>query len=313
MFGFGLKSYNYDAFTKDLLMKDVALDRFSGPEPGDEAPNFEARTLNGDRVRLSDFEGEKNVVLTFGSATCPFTAATISGMNDLYDEHSGADVQFLFCYVREAHPGERLAAHHEIGDKVRAAEHFRDEEEVEMPVIVDDLKGTVHKRYGKLPNSTFIIDKGGRIAFRCLWTRPGVIEEALEELIDVQQERGVDHAVVHGGEDTKMPSTYAMLHAHRALERGGHRAIHDFRTELGLPGAMAVTGSRIVQPVVENPGKTLAAAAITAGVITGGIIVGRILRQKRFQVRSPYDINQAESRWRRRDPEDTGGYEAVGI
>ena len=73
---FGIKSYNYDAFTKDLLVKDVALDRFSGPDPGDTAPDFEARTLNGDRVRLSDYEGEKNVVLTFGSATCPFTAAS---------------------------------------------------------------------------------------------------------------------------------------------------------------------------------------------------------------------------------------------
>jgi peroxiredoxin len=310
---FGFKNYNYDAFTKDLLIKDVALDKFSGPEPGDEAPDFEARTLNGDRVSLSDFEGEKNVVLTFGSATCPFTAASISGMNDLADDYSGEDVQFLFCYVREAHPGEGLAAHHSIDDKVRAAELFRDEEEVEMPILIDDLKGTIHKKYGKLPNSTFIIDKSGRIAFRCLWTRPGVIEDALEELIDLQQERGTDHAIVHGGEDAKMPSTYAMLHAHRALERGGHRAIHDFRTELGWPGAVAVTGSRIVRPVVENPGWAIATAGITAGVIAGGIIVGRILRQRRFRVRSPYDINQGDSRWRRRDPEDTGGYEAVGI
>jgi peroxiredoxin len=310
---FGFKNYNYDAFTKDLLIKDVALDRFSGPDPGDEAPDFEARTLNGDRVRLSDYQGEKNVVLTFGSATCPFTAASIRGMNDLAEDYSSEDVQFLFCYVREAHPGERLAAHHSIEDKVRAAEQFRDEEEVEMPIVVDDLKGSIHKKYGTLPNPTFLIDKSGRIAFRCLWTRPGVIESALEELTDMQQERGVDHVVVHGGEDTKMPSTYAMLHAHRALERGGHRAIHDFRTELGLPGQLTVTGSRIVRPVVEHPGATIATAAITAAVITGGILVGRILRQRRFRVRSPYDINQGQPRWRRTPPDDTGGYEAVGI
>jgi hypothetical protein len=66
-----------------------------------------------------------------------------------------------------------------------------------------------------------------------------------------------------------------------SLERGGHRAIHDFRSELGLPGAVAVAGSRIVRPVVENPGTALATAAITAAVITGGIVVGRILRQQR--------------------------------
>jgi peroxiredoxin len=308
---FGFKKYNYDAFTKDLLVKDTLLDRFSGPDPGDDAPEFEARTINGDMVRLTDYEGEKNVVLTFGSATCPFTAASIDGLNDLFDDYSSDDVQFLFCYVREAHPGEHLAAHDSLETKVRAAETFREEEDVEMPIIVDDLKGTIHKKYGTLPNSTFIIDKSGRVAFRCLWTRPSVVADALDELIELQEERDTDHAIVHGGEDTKMPSTYAMLHAHRALERGGNRAIHDFRSELGIPGTLAVTGSKLARPLVERPGMALATAAITAGVIAGGIVVGKMLRDRRFRVRSPYEIDQ--SRPRSREPEDTGGYEAVGI
>ena len=44
-----------------------------------------------------------------------------------------------------------------------------------MPIIVDDLRGSIHKKYGKLPNPTFLIDKSGRIAFRCLWTQPAVV------------------------------------------------------------------------------------------------------------------------------------------
>ena len=67
---FGFERYNYDHFSKDVLLKDVAKSKMGGgPDPGERAPDFEGRTLEGDKVRLSDFAGEKNVELTFGSAT----------------------------------------------------------------------------------------------------------------------------------------------------------------------------------------------------------------------------------------------------
>lgn len=306
---FGLRKYNYEGFTRDLLMKDILTDKIDGPAPGDRAPDFEGRTLDGDRVRLSDYHGDKNVVLTFGSATCPFTAGSIGGMNELFKDYNDENTQFLFVYVREAHPGERLGAHHSNEEKTRAAELFRDQEDVSMPIIVDDVNGAIHKKYGMLPNPTYIIDKSGRVAFRCLWTRAGSVEDALEELLQRQQERGMDHAVVNGGEDTTMPSTYAMLHAYRALERGGKRSIHDFRRELGLSGRVAVASSRIAQPIALHPARAAAGAAITAGVIVGGLFLGRYLRGKRLARRMPYNFE------RYRPPRGMTGneYEAVGI
>lgn len=306
---FGFKKYNYDTFTKDVLMKDVVTDKIGGPRPGESAPDFEGRTLDGDRVRLSDYRGEKNVVLTFGSATCPFTAGSIGGMNDLFGEYNDENTQFLFVYVREAHPGEKLRAHGSMRDKIRAAETFREEEAIDIPIIVDDVNGDIHKKYGKLPNPTYIIDKSGRVAFRCLWTRPGSIDDALEELLDRQKERDVEHAVVNGGEDSTMPSTYAMLHSYRALERGGNKSIKDFRNELGLPGRVAVVGSRIAQPIANNPGRAITGVALTAGVIVGSVIIGRMLRERRLRSRMPYQFE------RYRPPRGTTGneYEAVGI
>src|SRR5512140_3348981 len=102
---FGFQRYNYENFRKQTLMKHAARHLFgSGPEPGEKAPDFEGRTLDGDKVRLSDFRGEKNVVLTFGSATCPFTAASIGGLNDLCEELTDREhVEFLFVYSRAAH------------------------------------------------------------------------------------------------------------------------------------------------------------------------------------------------------------------
>jgi alkyl hydroperoxide reductase subunit AhpC len=309
---FGLKSYNYERFSKDVLTKDVLLDRFGGPRPGDRAPEFEGRTLDGEEVSLSDFRGESNVVLTFGSATCPFTTASIEGMNELYEEYGGDGVEFLFCYVREAHPGERLVAHETVEDKEYAAQIFRREENVELPIIVDTVKGSIHKKYGKLPNATYLIDKSGRVAFRSLWTRPNVIEQALDELLDRQRERGVDHAIVNGGEDRSMPAAAALVHTHRALRRGGEEAIRDFESEMGVPGRVAVKASKLVRPVAENPGKTALLAGVTAGVVIGSILLGRYLRERRFQKRMPYNI-EALGAARRTTHTDHGDYEAVGI
>lgn len=305
---FGLKKYNYEGFTRDLLMKDVLTDKVGGPEPGDRAPDFEARTLDGDKVRLSTYRGHKNVVLTFGSATCPFTAGSMTDINELYDEYNDENTQFLFVYVREAHPGEKLPAHSSFKGKVRAAERFRNEEDVSMPIIIDDVEGKIHRKYGKLPNPTYVIDKSGRVAFRSLWTRPAIIEDALEELLTEEQEKNTDHAVVNGGEDTTMPSTYAMLNTYRALERGGRRSIQDFRREMGLPGRMAVMGSRIAEPISQNPGVTVASLLATAGVITAGLLVGKALRQRRLRSRQPYSFERY-----RGEAASSGTDYAVGI
>lgn len=305
---FGLKPYNYDTFTKDLLIKDAAKSKFGrGPEPGENAPDFDGRTLDGDNFRLRESKGRKNLVLTFGSATCPFTAASIEGLNELYDAYADQDVEFLFVYVREAHPGEKLGRHESFDDKKEAAEWFRAEERMKIPILVDDLNGKIHRRYGSLPNPTYIIDKSGRVAFRALWTRPNVIEDALDELLERQQERDTEHAIVRGGQDTGMPLTFAMFHAHRALDRGGRKAIEDFRRELGVPGRIVHTASRVVEPIVLYPGRAIAAALIAGGVITAGLLVGHKLRQRRYAAfRNPY---RAEAR-RTRNLEDDY---AVGI
>ncbi|MFB3813142.1 MAG: peroxiredoxin family protein [Terriglobales bacterium] len=308
---FEFKRYNYRHFTKDLLMNDVLLKRFGGPKPGERAPNFKARTLDGEEIELGDYRGEKNVVLTFGSATCVATANCIGGMNELYEQYAGDDVEFLFCYVREAHPGERLPAHASMEHKVRAAQVFRDEEEVRMPIIVDDVHGSIHKKYGKLRNATFIIDKSGRVAFRAVWTRPGVIEDALEELLERQRERDVEHAIVNGGEDVALPRG-AMLHAYRALQRGGKTAIREFKREMGVPGQVAIATGRMVQPIAENPAKSALLAGATAGVVIGAVLLGRFLRERRFRTRTPYDI-EGLGIPRRSSHGDHGDYEAVGI
>jgi peroxiredoxin len=305
---FGFTRYNYERFRREMLQNNPA-DRWSrAPEPGDAAPAFELRSLTGDIVKLSDFKDSRNVVITFGSATCPQTAASIGGLRSLSREFPVSEVEFLFIYVREAHPGAELPPHHSIEDKVHAALLLRDQEQIDFPVLIDELGGDAHRKYGARPNASFIIDKSGRVAYRSLSSHTGSLGAALEELLERQKERGSHHAVVHGGEDTITPSLKTFLNAYRAIERGGYDAVVNFRGELGIPGRVVLTGGRMARPMTEHPAITITTAVGVAAAIGFGIWAGYALRKRRF-ARRPYDAYRKFEK--RRAGEDD--YTAVGI
>src|SRR5215813_7598972 len=302
----GFRNYNYERFSRERLHEFVDA-RFSGPEAGEPAPDFSAESLEGEVVRLSDYQGEKNVLLVFGSATCPMTAATVGELSALYDEFSD-EVEFLFVYVREAHPGERVSAHSSMEEKFAAAQLLSDAEDLEMPVLVDDLRGSVHRQYSGLPNPAFLIDKSGRVAFRSMWANPEALAAAIDELLEIEEERDTDQAVVRGGEDLSMPLTYSMLRSHRALHRGGRQAVQDFYAAIGRSRRAAARESK---PLLKNPGRILSVAALTAAVLAGGIYAGFELRKRRLGLRrNPYRAYEKE---KVRDTETGEDYGAVGI
>lgn len=308
MLGFG--TYNYQRFSREIL-NEYSQAPFSGPEPGQRAPDFKAVTLDDETTRLSDFEGKKNVLLIFGSATCPITAAAIGEINQLYDQFRGDDIEFLFVYVREAHPGERIAAHRSMREKIDTARQLRDEEEIVMPVLVDDVRGSIHRKYSRLPNPAFLVDKAGRVAFRCMWAKPYELASAIEELLEIQRKRGVDHAIVNGGQDLTMPLSYSTLYSYRALERGGEEALKDFREALGLPGRITPAASHADDSLLATPGRLLAVGALTVAVLAGGLYAGFELRKRRLGTRrNPYRAYEKE---KVRDTETGTDYGAVGI
>ena len=61
-------AYNYAAFSRSESA-GKSNEFKTSLRAGEEAPDFELPTLEGERVRLSDFRGKKHVVLEFGSIT----------------------------------------------------------------------------------------------------------------------------------------------------------------------------------------------------------------------------------------------------
>jgi thiol-disulfide isomerase/thioredoxin len=297
-------NYNYEHFSRGVL-REVESENFPGHVPGDRAPDFKTVTLAGNRIRLSDFRGKSNVLLVFGSATCPFTAAAIPAVNALYDSLDRDDLEVLFVYVREAHPGELIPAHGSDREKAKAARFIADEEGMEMPILVDDVSGSIHRKYSKLPNPAFLIDKSGHVAFRSRWSNPQQLKAAIEELLELERARGVDHGIVRGGEDLSAPFSYGSVRAFRAIERGGEDSVSDFNAVFGRFKRLSLP-----QSLLEHPGRILAVTALTTAALAGGLYAGFELRKRRLGVRrNPYRAYEKE----KRDTDTGTDYGAVGI
>ncbi len=167
--------YNYTR----LRASDYHLGEFLGPTVGEKAPNFEATTLSGDKVQLSDYFG-KTIVLEVGSITCPMYIGKIRKMNRLARHYP--DVQFLLLYVREAHPGSKIPAHQSRQDKLYQARRLQGEEAEDRTMLVDSLDGTAHEIYGGLPNMIYVIDPHGVIVSRSAWNNPSAVRAVLKKV-----------------------------------------------------------------------------------------------------------------------------------
>jgi peroxiredoxin len=208
-------TYNYQTFNANLYNFSDHI----GPKVGENAVDFSARTRDGREVKLSDYFG-KPIVLETGSITCPQFVARIKPMNQLAKEYP--EVAFLLLYVREAHPGDYIAGHHSLDDKVKMAERLCEEEPENRTVLIDDLNGTAHQIYGSLPNMLYIIDAEGKVALRSDWNDTDAVKKALKRW---QAGESISHSQ-YGFKPVAPP---VLL---RVLKRAGWDAMFDFFVSL---------------------------------------------------------------------------------
>lgn len=66
------------------------------------------------------------------------------------------------------------------------AEKTCDELHIATTVVIDDMEDSVRAAYGLLPNSAYIIDKGGVIVHKEAWARPDGWPDILRGLLEEQ-------------------------------------------------------------------------------------------------------------------------------
>jgi hypothetical protein len=95
----------------------------------------------------------------------------------------------VFVYTHEAHPGERVPHHDSFETKLANARLLRDEVGIRRPILVDDHDGTVHRAYGELPNMTWVIDRGGTVAYKASWTSAANVESFVQRYVRARRDR----------------------------------------------------------------------------------------------------------------------------
>ncbi len=155
----------------------------------------------------------------------------VSPLNKLYQRYRDQGFEFFTIYVREPHPGEHYGPHRTWEQKLKFARGCREQEGIQNPLLVDDLEGSVHRRYGTMPNMIYIIDKNGKIAYKAMWTDHEEIATVLENLVlaDQLQTQGVRVKPSYTERINYIPAQYAGGIREKVFDRAGPKAWEDYR------------------------------------------------------------------------------------
>lgn len=159
----------------------------------------------------------------------------VSPLNELYAQYLDRGFAFFTIYVREPHPGENYPHHTSWEQKLQYACECRTQDQIATPVLVDDLEGTVHRAYGTMPNMVYIVDKGGRVAYKAMWTDHTEIAGVLENLAmaDELEAKGMRLKASYTEKINYIPATYDPSLRDRVFGRAGQKSWDDYSRAFG--------------------------------------------------------------------------------
>jgi peroxiredoxin len=193
---------------------------------GVAAPDFEASTVDGAVIRLSDFRGLRHVAMMTGAVTSPMCAFEAPSFNQLQKEFDS--VSFFLLYTRESHPGENYAAHNSFEQKLAYARDLERLENIQIPILVDHLDGRIHRAYGVWPNALFVIHKDGRLIFRSNMASHGELRQFLYDLLAAEKAAAEGRVTHLQYSERVMPHEADRATHRRVYERAGPKAFEDY-------------------------------------------------------------------------------------
>lgn len=153
------------------------------PEVGKKAPAFTLPSSTGKKIKLSQFQGEKNVILYFYPRdNTPGCTQEACDFRDNIARFQSADTVVLGVSTDSVASHEKFAAKYELPFPLLADEDHAVAEKYGVWVE----KKNYGKTYMGLQRATFLIDKQGKLA--ALWPKVSVkghVDAVREKLADL--------------------------------------------------------------------------------------------------------------------------------
>lgn len=160
-------------------------------------------------------------------------------LTELYQKYRSRDFEFFIVYVREAHPGENFPHHTSFEQKLAHARKLRELDKVALPILVDDLDGTVHRAYGLRPNMVYLIDRDGVIVYKSDWTDAHELDGMCQSLVRLADMKARSVPIIRQGLSQRLHwIPMDPKDRERIYRRSGEKAIKDYFNATGhLPYA----------------------------------------------------------------------------
>ncbi len=156
---------------------------------GEPAPEFSGELLHGGTFSLADHRFQRSVLIVFGSLACPPCVTNIStthpNLAGLYRDYAPQGVEFVYVYTREAHPGAIVGPHGSMDEKRANARRLAEMEGITFPLVVDNLRGDIHKQYCTVEfnNSAFLVNRAGAIVYKSAWLDSSELPQVLDDTL----------------------------------------------------------------------------------------------------------------------------------
>jgi hypothetical protein len=111
-------------------------------------------------------------------------------MEKLNAELEDRDVRILYVYTREPHARQRFMGFdfsdepetRSMKERMENARRCRKKYKFGIRWIIDDMKGSIQRSYGGLPNSGFVIRSDGVVAYKEAWADAGNLMSEVRKL-----------------------------------------------------------------------------------------------------------------------------------
>lgn len=142
-------------------------------------------------------------------------------MEKLYKTWRDKGVAFFYVYTREPHPGF-YGKEQTTNMEERKANARQCEKDLGMtlPWLIDDMKSSIQRAYGRLPNSAYILTREGKVYYKEAWADAAKLDEQLKKLLKEQPAQSAEETI----KDLKKQITEAKKDPQKRIELGARLA-----------------------------------------------------------------------------------------